>query len=181
MKSKKKLSIIIIVVILIFLSITATFAFFKWNSSNSEVGFSISGLDAYIIYNKGTNILTGVLDPVSNYQDTAISTEITLYKKSDKNLYGHIYLDITTIGNNLQTEPALKWVITSNDEIINQGDFVGSKSGDSKELKLNIPLSETEQKFQIYIWLDENMDINQAIEGEPLSTLIKAEATEVEY
>ena len=181
MEKRKKISIIVIIIALILIVTSATYAFYRWTSSNTNVGFSISGLDAYIIYNKGTNILNGVLDPVTTYQDTAISTEITLYKNTDKNLYGHIYLDVTTIGTNLATEPALKWVITSNNQIINQGNFVGNKNGDSKELKINIPLSRTEQKFQIYIWLDDSMDINRAIEGEPLSTIVRAEASEIQY
>ncbi len=182
MEKKKKVTIIISVVVFLFILAVGTVAFFRWNSpTNTDVGFNIDGLDAYIIYNKGTDVLTGLLEPTDSYANTSISTEITLYKNTTKTLYGHIYLDIEQIGTNLANEPALKWVITSNNQILNEGNFVGSKVGDSKALKINIPLSQTEQKFQIYIWLDENMDINDAIEGETLSTIVRAEASEVKY
>ena len=182
MEKKKKITIIISVVVFLFILAVGTVAFFRWNSpTNTDVGFNIDGLDAYIIYNKGTDVLTGLLEPTDSYANTSISTEITLYKNTTKTLYGHIYLDIEQIGANLANEPALKWVITSNNQVLNEGNFVGSKVGDSKALKINIPLSQTEQKFQIYIWLDENMDINDEIEGETLSTIVRAEASEVEY
>ena len=180
---KKRLSIIITVIVLLLLLIItmSTVALWKWNSSNTNVGFTISGLDAFIIYNKGTDVLAGVLDPVSSYEESAVSTEITLYKNTTKTLYGHIYLDVTTIGNTLAEESALKWAITSNGQVLNEGDFVGSSVNDSIPLKINIPLSQTEQTFKIYIWLDEGMDINDEIEGETLSTIVRAEASEVEY
>ena len=182
MEKKKKITIVISVVVFLFILAVGTVAFFRWNSpTNTDVGFNIDGLDAYIIYNKGTDVLTGLLEPTDSYTNTSISTEITLYKNTTKTLYGHIYLDIEQIGANLANEPALKWAITSNNQVLNEGNFVGSKVGDSKALKINIPLSQTEQKFQIYIWLDENMDINDAIEGETLSTIVRAEASEVEY
>ena len=180
MEKKKKMSIIVGLITLVLIITLSTTALWKWTSSNNNVGFTISGLDAYIIYNKGTDVLAGVLDPVANYTDTSVSTEITLYKNTSKTLYGHIYLDITTIGSNLANEKALKWVITSNDKVLNQGDFVGSKVGDSLSLKLNIPLSQTEQTFKIYIWLDESMNINDKIEGETLSTIVRAEASEID-
>ena len=182
MDKKSKILIVISTIVALFIITTGTIAFFRWNSpNNTDVSFNIDGLDAYIIYNKGTDILTGLLEPTDSYANTSISTEITLYKNTTKTLYGHIYLDVEQIGANLANEPALKWVITSNNQILNEGNFVGSKVGDSKALKINIPLSQTEQKFQIYIWLDENMDINDAIEGETLSTIVRAEASEVEY
>ena len=142
----KKIVIVVLTIILITLTLTSTLAFFMWNSAREQdinVALNLSGLDAFIHYNKGTDVLTG------------------------------------TIGPNLANEPALKWVITTNDKIISTGNFVGQKEGNSIALKVNIPLSTNKQLFKIYVWLDESMDINYDIEGETIATKIRAEATEI--
>ncbi len=175
---------IMLTAILFILIISSTLAFFIWNSKANQdidVALSLNGLDAYINYNKGTDVLTGTLLPSADYKG-GISTEIELWKSpiaETMNIYGHIYLDITTIGTNLANESALKWAIVSEDELLNFGDFVGQKTGDTVSLKINIPLRVEKQLFKIYIWLDESMDINQNIEGETLSTKVRAEATEI--
>ena len=183
-KDNKKKIIILGVITLVILALATTFSFFVWNSKSNQdidVALSLNGLDAYINYNKGTDVLTGTLLPSTDYTG-GISTEIELWKSpiaETMNIYGHIYLDITTIGTNLANEPALKWAIVSEDELLNFGDFVGQKTGDTVSLKINIPLRVEKQLFKIYIWLDESMDINQNIEGETLSTKVRAEATEI--
>ena len=176
----KKLLIMPIIVIIILIS--STLAFYRWNSNqNIDAAMSLSGLDAFIHYNKGTDVLTGTLLPSTDYTG-GISTEIELWKDPSAEfrvIYGHIYMDITTIGPNLAQEEALKWAITTNDKILSTGDFVGQSEGNSIALKINIPLSPDKQLFKIYIWLDESMDINYDIEGESISTIIRAEATEI--
>ena len=184
-KSIKKKIIVIGIVTVVILLLASTLALYKWvnpSNQNIDVELSLNGLDAYIRYNKGTDVLTGNLEPSSDYTN-GISTEIELWKDpsaASKTLYGHIYLDVTTIGTNLANEPALKWAITSNGELLNEGNFVGKAQGNSIGLKLNIPLSTTKQLYKVYIWLDDSMNINENIEGETLSTIVRAEATEVE-
>ena len=183
-KDNKKKIIILGVITLIIVLLSTTFSFFIWNSNKNQdidVALNLSGLDAYIHYNKGTDVLTGTLLPSTDYSG-GISTEIELWKDpsaASRTIYGHIYMDITTIGTNLANEPALKWAITSNGEVLKEGNFVGKSQGNSINLKLNIPLSTTKQLYQIYIWLDESMEINDVIEGETISTIVRAEATEV--
>ena len=186
-KKDNKMKIIILgIITLIILVLSTTFSFFIWNSNTNQdidVAMSLSGLDAYIHYNKGTDVLTGTLLSSTDYSG-GISTEIELWKDpsaESRIIYGHIYLDITTIGTNLANEPALKWAITSNGEVLNTGNFVGQTNGNSIKLKVNIPLRITKELYQIYIWLDESMEINKAIEGETISTIVRAEASEILY
>ena len=184
MKNKK--TIVLIIALVVVLTLTTTLSFFVWNSTRNQdinVSVNLSGLDAFIHYNKGTDVLTGTLLPSTDYTG-GISTEIELWKDpsaESRTIYGHIYMDITSIGTNLANEPALKWAITSNNNVLNTGDFVGKSNGNSIELSLNIPLSTTKQLYQVYIWLDESMNINDAIEGETIATVVRAEASEVMY
>ena len=176
--------IVIVVLAIILIALTSTLAFFIWNSARDQdisVALNLSGLDAFIHYNKGTDVLTGTLLPSTDYIG-GISTEIELWKDpsaESRTIYGHLYMNITAIGTNLANEESLKWAITSNGELLNQGNFVGQNTGNRIELKVDIPLTTTKQLFQIYIWLDESMDINYDIEGETIATKIRAEATEV--
>lgn len=89
----KKIFILIIIVFVLISS--STLAFFIWNNNfnqDIEVGFNLNGLDAYINYNKGTDVLTGTLLPSKDYSG-GISTEIELWKSpiaASRNIYGHI-------------------------------------------------------------------------------------------
>ncbi len=185
-KDNKKKIIILAIITLIILTLATTFSFYIWNSDTNQdidVALNLNGLDAYINYKKGTDVLTGTLLPSKDYTG-GISTEIELWKSSSaasRTIYGHIYMDIATIGTDLINEEALKWVITSNGQVLDTGNFVGKSTGNSVTLKSNIPLSTTKQLFQIYIWLDESVGINDLIEGEELSTKIRAEASEIQY
>ena len=135
-KDNKKKIIILGVITLIIVLLSTTFSFFIWNSNTNQdidVALNLSGLDAYIHYNKGTDVLTGTLLPSTDYSG-GISTEIELWKDpsaASRTIYGHIYMDITTIGTNLANEPALKWAITSNGEVLKEGNFVGKSQDNS--------------------------------------------------
>jgi len=183
---KKRLSLIGIIAMVIVVFVAITLAYVRWNSStNTNVNLITKGMDAYIIYEKGTDVLSSAnqqLLPTSSYTG-GISTTIELWKSASApyEIYGHIYLDITTIGNIVKTEPALKWAIVSNNKVLNTGNFIGYNTNDSIPLVLNIPLKTTRQTFTIYIWLDESMDINLDIEGETISTIVRAEATQEPY
>ena len=185
-KDNKKKIIILAIITLIILTLATTFSFYIWNSDTNQdidVALNLNGLDAYINYKKGTDVLTETLLPSKDYTG-GIFTEIELWKDpsaSSRTIYGHIYMDIATIGTDLINEEALKWVITSNGQVLDTGNFVGKSTGNSVTLKSNIPLSTTKQLFQIYIWLDESVGINDLIEGEKLSTKIRAEASEIQY
>ena len=176
--------IVIVVLTIILITLTSTLAFFIWNSARGQdinVALNLSGLDAFIHYNKGTDVLTGTLLPSTDYIG-GISTEIELWKDpsaESRTIYGHLYMNITAIGTNLANEEALKWVVVSNQEILNKGNFIGKNDNDTLELKVDIPLKAEKQLFKIYIWLDESMDINNEIEGETIATIVRAEATEV--
>ena len=173
---KKK--IFIVLVALVFF-IGGTYALIRKTVFTQNASFSISGLDAYIIYNKGTDVLSGTLMDTESYSESTLNTEITLYKNASLDIYGHIYLDLKTIGTNLANERALKWVITSNNKVLNSGNFIGVNINDSIPLALNIPLSTTEQKFQIYIWIDENTIEDFNISTEQIGTTVRAEATQI--
>ena len=103
---------------------------------------------------------------------------IELWKKDDTyNIYGHIYLDINDIGENLSVSPALKYAVVNNGTVLSEGNLKNSVAGDSMLLKANIPLELSKQLYTVYVWLDQNENVDLTIEDEELSLMVRCEAT----
>lgn len=135
------------------------------------------GLDYYIEYKRGTNIIGATLVPTNEYTEGE-STEVELWKIDNTyDIYGHIYLDIKDIGTNLANSTALKYILVNNDSIIAEGTLNGTSTNESILVKANIPLATTKQLYKIYIWLDENEEIDLNIENDSLALTVRCEAT----
>ena len=76
---KKKIFIIIIALVFF---IGGTYALIRKNVFNQNAGFSISDLGAYIIYNKGTDVLTGNLSDTDTYYHALLHLSIIYKNKS---------------------------------------------------------------------------------------------------
>lgn len=178
MKRTKIIGAIIGVTVFTLMIAGLTYAFYRSVLFNDlKVETVTPGLDYYINYTKGNDITSGTLDAGSDYM-SGNSTDIELWKKDNTyDIYGHIYLDIKAIGNNLASEGALKYALVNNGTVISRGSLSGSQSGDSVLVGTNIPLSTTKQLYTVYIWLDESMNTDLNIEGELLSISVRCEAT----
>ena len=167
-----------------------TFAFYSWrNTSDTDVavGFTVDDLGGAIIYSRdngdGTGKITGTLTEDNGYKTSAT---ITLYKRNiDKDLYGHIYLNVNSLGSYLAKEKALKWAIyEGNDDsgnLINSGNFNGEAVNNKIPLDVNIPLSSTETQYTIVIYLDADEVNDFNIVNDKIVTEISAEASDVAY
>lgn len=177
LKNKKTLIIIIISIFVIAL-IGGVYAYYQKVIANISANTITQGLDYYINYAKGTDITNGVLNPSTDYTG-GNSVTVTFNKKDNTyDIYGHIYLDISTIGNKLKNSEALKYtVVDSNNMILKNGVLIGISSNSSKQLIANIPLSTTPETYTIYLWLDENALDDYTIEGESISANVRCDAT----
>lgn len=177
---KKKKTVFIILGILIFSILIAgiTYALYKFVLFDDlTVETATPGLDYYINYTKGQDITNGILNIGSDYT-SGNSASVEFWKKDNTyDIYGQIYLDINSIGSNLASESGLKYTVVNNDNVIASGTLAGTSSGSSLILVSNIPLETSSQLYTVYIWLDENVEVNTDIEGESLSASIRCEAT----
>ena len=155
-----------------------TYAYFqKILFSDLKADTITHGLDYYINYAKGTDITNGVLNPSTDYTG-GNNVTVTFNKKDNTyDIYGHIYLDVTTIGNNLKNSTALKYEVYKNSTRLASGTLNGVSGGNSILLTKNIPLATTTQTYTVYLWLDENAIDNYDIENETISANIRCEAT----
>lgn len=184
---KSKIYAIVSILILIAAIIGSTLALVYYRSDTTYVNLTFeSDLGAFINYKSGNPILgsdNAVLNTGNDYT-SGISTEIEFWKTPEAHnmdIYGHIYLDITSGSNNLLNMEGLKWAVTSNDILISEGNFVGYSEGTSVPILVNQKLVSSLTKFKIYVWIDENNLGTVAGEDETFSVSVRCEATSGEY
>ena len=153
-EDKSKLFMIIGITIFVIALLGSAYAYYRFVLLNINVNTITRGLDYYIVYNKGTDITSAVLNPSDDYTG-GNSIDVTLYKKDNTyDIYGHIYLDITQIGDNLKKSRALRYTVLDGDTIISEGNLKSATG--SVCLASNILLGTTNKNYTIYLWFDGN-------------------------
>ena len=189
--NNRKIIMLVISIIFLGLIITAgSYAFWSWVSSpNKSVAFNTSkALRNYIVYNEGESKFSGELKVGSNYQDNSIHTTIALSKTQDAanvSLVATIHLDVNAIGENMKKSNALKWAVTKGNsttpgQLLAQGNFVGTKNGDTLTLVPNIEVTTTNTEYTVWIWLDRNANPSDSLTGETLDTNVWTEINQIE-
>lgn len=176
MEKGKKFMIISICILVLAIAGSAYAYYQKVLFADLDVDAEIKGLDKYINYTKGQK-LEGVLNLTSDYTD-GLNTSITFYKKDNTyDIYGHIYLVVSSVSDSLKNHEALKYTVVNGSTVISSGHLTGISSDSSKLLAANIPLTTDSTNYTVYIWLDEGSIINYDIDGSNLEASIRCEAT----
>lgn len=159
--------------------IVSTYAMYRENLFNNlTVDTITNGLDYYISYNKGTDITSSTLNPSADYTGGNSAT-ITFGKKDNTyDIYGHIYLDIGAISSSLSSTTALKYtLLDTSGSIIASGNLAGNSAGSSVLIKANIPLDITSKTYTVYLWLDEQEELDPNLSSEVLTVTVRCEAS----
>lgn len=176
--NKSKLYMFIGIGILVLSIVGSTFAYYQeviFNDLNADT--ITHGLHYYINYAKGNSITGGTLNSSSDYT-LGNNVTVDFYKKDNTyDIYGHMYLDIQEIGEHSSLSQALKYTLTDGSNVIAGGSLYGSKSGDTIMMKINIPLTTSKTTYYLYIWIDENEELDQDMQDENLTVSLRCEAT----
>ena len=173
-KDKSKLFMIIGITIFVVALLGSAYAYYRFVLLNINVNTITRGLDYYIVYNKGTDITSAVLNPSDDYTG-GNSIDVTLYKKDNTyDIYGHIYLDITQIGDNLKNSRALRYTVLDGDTIISEGNLKNATG--SVCLASNIVLGTTVKNYTIYLWFD-NLNSTGNESNDTIKANIRCEAS----
>ena len=187
----KRNSIILAISILLLGLLVAggSFAYWTWTSTNEKrvVFNTAKDLQEYIIYDEGESKFVGDFK-VSNTYNEGIHSTISIKKTAEAEnvtLVATIKMDINAIGTNMAKSPALKWVVTSGDStnvgsVLARGNFVGAKAGDVLTLYPSIPVTTTEQKYTIWIWIDASENPSELLSGETLDTVVWTQIDQIE-
>jgi len=145
----------------------ATYAFFSASVGNSVSQTNSSDMD--IVYSGGSPI-TGTMQQVAN-RSGGFSTVINIKTASNSvEPKVNMFINIDNITANLAV-PGLKWEVDierSGDNLIHYaGNFDGYNSTTNKVVPIisNYPLTTTNSKITVYIWLDGNSTNNSVLGG----------------
>ena len=200
-EKRKIFGTIIGIIAFLLLLISASYAWFQWNSTESQktnVKLTVSkDLSGYIVYNAGESILSTEnrkLSPGTEYTD-GISTTIELWKKPTvkTTIYGQISMEILsmlsifdTTDANISKSETIKWAVTtytatdSTEQILSQGNFIDKQTRDKFTITQDFELNNYQTFYKIYIWFDlEAIDEYYPVSGEFLSTEISVSATDI--
>ena len=173
-KDKSKLFMIIGITIFVVALLGSAYAYYRFVLLNININTITRGLDYYIVYNKGTDITSAVLNPSDDYTG-GNSIDVTLYKKDNTyDIYGHIYLDITQIGDNLKNGRALRYTVLDGDTIISEGNLRNATG--SVCLASNIVLGTIVKNYTIYLWFD-NLNSTGNESNDVIKANIRCEAS----
>ena len=176
-KDKGKTYMIIGIIILVLALIGSTYAYYRYVFANVNVDTITRGLDYYITYAKGTDITNKVLEPSTDYTG-GNSVTVTLYKKDNTyDIYGHIYLNVTSIGTTLSNSSALRYVVTDGTNVVTKGDLKGVTASSKIPLAVNIPLNTTSTEYTVYLWFNDNNAEETSSEGQTISASVSCEAS----
>ena len=176
-KDKSKTYMIVGIIILVLALIGSTYAYYRYVFANVNVDTITRGLDYYITYAKGTDITNKVLEPSTDYTG-GNSVTVTLYKKDNTyDIYGHIYLNVTSIGTALSNSSALRYVVTDGTNIVTKGDLKGVTASSKIPLAVNIPLNTTSTEYTVYLWFNDNISEETSSEGQTISASVSCEAS----
>ena len=176
-KDKSKTYMIVGIIILVLALIGSTYAYYRYVFANVNVDTITRGLDYYITYAKGTDITNKVLEPSTDYTG-GNSVTVTLYKKDNSyDIYGHIYLNVTSIGTALSNSSALRYVVTDGTNIVTKGDLKGVTASSKIPLAVNIPLNTTSTEYTVYLWFNDNISEETSSEGQTISASVSCEAS----
>lgn len=176
-KDKSKMYMILGISFLVLAVLGSTYAYYKYVIATINVDTITRGLDYYINYTKGTDITSAALNPGSDYT-SGNNLSVTLYKKDNTyTIYGHIYIDISSISDGLSNSGALKYTVLEGTTKIVDGELTGTSSGNSVPLAVNIPLKTASTKYTVYLWFDETEENYMSAENTSISATVRCEAS----
>ena len=151
---------------------TGTLAWIVWSSKdNTKMNVTIGDL-ADVSFKTGNDINISNLSPSFYYDDGAL-TEFSIRKKKGltTTLNTNIYLDITSISNELKNDN-FKYVLLSSSDGNTYNEVISSSFKDASVGKLDIvtdiPLTDGKTYYKFYIWIDGNNENNTTMQGKSL-------------
>ena len=160
---------------------TGTLAWIVWSSKdNTKMNVTIGDL-ADVSFKTGNDINISNLSPSFYYDDGAL-TEFSIRKKKGlaMTLNTNIYLDITSISNELKNDN-FKYVLLSSSDGNTYNEVISSSFKDASVGKLDIvtdsPLTDGKTYYKFYIWIDGNNENNETMQGKSLKGTLNVDVS----
>ena len=165
--------------VLVLLLIGTSFAWWYWNSTtNTNISLTINGVD--VTYVGGSDI-TGVnLIPVSSKEkgiadNTAIEKVVTA--SSNSTTYMNLYLTLETLPNGLK-DKSFVYEVYNGANLVGKGNFASYEQGEKAQIASAQKITSSTKSFQIYIWIDGNVDNSKSMMNKTFKFVLSADASE---
>ena len=148
---KRKIYLIIGICSILILALGLTTAWFTWSSqTNTDVTFTVSGLN---ITSTNTNI-TGELYPTLD-KNNGIVEEFTVVQNNTMTtpVCGDFTLTLTTFPTELKHE-SFKYKLYNGSTLVGSGSFASSNQGDVITIATGRAITTTVSTYKLYIWID---------------------------
>ena len=165
---------------------TGTLAWIVWSSKdNTKMNVTIGDL-ADVSFKTGNDINISNLSPSFDYDD-GVLTEFSIRKKKGltAELNGEIYLDITSISNELKND-SFKYVLlySSDGNTYNEatsGSFMDASVGEFSIANIDKDFLLTFDKtyYKFYIWIDGNNENNTTMQGKSLKGTLNVDVSTI--
>ena len=161
-----KFFIVMLIVLVMFLvTVTGTYAWFSWNSTeNTDLTMTI-GKFTDVVFTGGNDITTG-LTPVFNYYDGE-NTTFTIKNKSTEIFNYAVYFNIETIDSMLISKD-VKYALVKNGTVVAINNLGSASDGTSIKL-YSSALTSTIDSFDFYLYIDGNMENNPEMMGKTIT------------
>ena len=158
---------------------TGTLAWIVWSSKdNTKMNVTIGDL-ADVSFKSGNDINISNLSP-SFYYDDGVLTEFSIRTKKGlaAELYTNIYLDITSISDELKND-SFKYVLLGSIDGNTYNEVASGSFKDASVGKLSIVedsiLDFDKTYYKFYIWIDGNNENNTTMQGKSLKASLNVE------
>ena len=158
---------------------TGTIAWIVWSSKdNTKMNVTIGDL-ADVSFKSGNDINISNLSP-SFYYDDGVLTEFSIRTKKGlaAELYTNIYLDITSISDELKND-SFKYVLLGSIDGNTYNEVASGSFKDASVGKLSIVedsiLDFDKTYYKFYIWIDGNNENNTTMQGKSLKASLNVE------
>lgn len=146
------------------------------NILNSILNFNFIHMFLNVQFTGNNEIENQLLVPSSDYS-AGESVTVTLSKSENSyDVYGHIYLDISSIGSDLSTSGALKYAVVNNGLIVASDTLTGLTSGSTEVLISDIEVLLTPEDYTVYLWLDNDIVSDNTL-AENFMAVVRCEST----
>ncbi len=164
----------VITLLLVFIALIiagVTYAWFTWSSTDNTNMTMQIGEYTTVTFSGGNAINVNNLAPVYNYTDGE-STSFSLTNNNDditKEFKYNVYLDITTISNELKTTVFKYILLDGSSNIIDQGNFSSASNGSTLTITENKTLPNGNSSYTFIIYIDGNEENNANMMNKSLS------------
>ena len=167
------------VTLLIIVLIPVSFAYWYWNSTtNTNVSFTINGVD--VTYVGGSDITGANLIPVSS-KEVGISKNSAIEKvvtaSSTQTTYMNLYLTLETLPDGLKDKNFV-YEVYNGANLVGKGNFASYNQGDKVKIANAQTITSSTTSFQLYIWIDGNVDNPSSMMNQSFKFVLSADATD---